>query len=108
MVKQNMKTNKQKTVVEKNMSETDIKGKIERLISKIRDTLVTDDVYVTSIEKVEDYDAWFFSLHIEKEKFSIEEIEEIRRIIAQMNFVERDVSISVKDGKVKVFFDLRW
>jgi hypothetical protein len=88
--------------------EVGIKEKIERLISKIRDTLVTEDVYVTSLEKVEDYDAWFFSLHIEKEKFDMEEIEEIRRIIAQMNFVERDVSISSVNGKVRLFFDLRW
>lgn len=92
------------------MSENEnwVREKIERLISKIRDTLVTEDVYVTAVEKVEDYDAWFFSLHVEKEKFSIEEIEEIRRIIAQMNFVERDVSISSVNGKVKLFFDLRW
>jgi len=85
-----------------------IMEKIAQLINRIGNSLIDAEVYVTAIEKVEDYDAWFFSLQIEREKFKLEEIEEIRRIIAKMNFVERDVSISSVNGKVKLFFDLRW
>jgi NADPH-dependent 2,4-dienoyl-CoA reductase/sulfur reductase-like enzyme len=89
--------------VEKRMLE-----KIEQLVSEIKYRLADAEVYVTSIEPVEDYDAGFFYLHVEREEFSMSDVEEIRRIIEAMGFAERNVNISVEDGKVKLLFDLRW
>jgi len=87
----------------------EIKRKIELLIQKIGNRFVDAEVYVSAIEEVEGYDAGFLYLHVVRDKFSLGDIEEIRRIIKGKGFVERDdVEIIGLKDKVELVFDLRW
>jgi len=87
----------------------EIKRKIELLIQKIGYRFVDAEVFVSSIEEVEGYDAGFLYLHVVRDKFGISDVEEIRRIIEKMGFMERsEVEILPHDGRVELLFDLRW
>jgi hypothetical protein len=91
------------------MRRQEIERKIELLIQEIGYRFVDAEVYVSSIEELEDYDAGFLYLHVVRDKFSLGDIEEIRRIIKSRGFVERnDVQIIGLKDKVELVFDLRW
>jgi hypothetical protein len=86
-----------------------IENRIELLIKKISYRFIDAEVYVSSIEELEDYDAGFLYLHVVRDKFSLGDINVIRRIIKSKGFTERsDITIIGLGNKVELVFDLRW
>jgi hypothetical protein len=84
----------------------------EKLVSSVMEILtgfgINDaEVYVSSVEKVEGYDAVFLMLNIEVPQFTETMLEEIKNIIHKYGFVERSGFKVIASGdKVHVMFDL--
>jgi repressor of nif and glnA expression len=83
-----------------------VERKIESLIKEISSRFDAE-VYVTGLEEVEGY--VFLYLHVVRDKFGLDDVQEIHEIIEKAGFVVRNsVEILSHKNKVKLFFDLRW
>ena len=79
---------------------------VMRLLSSFGLTDV--EVYVSGVERIEDYDAVFMTLNIKVPQFTETMLEEIKNLIHEYGFAEHSGFTAIPSGdKVLVKFDLR-